>query len=107
MGRGNFYLCLCTAPNRDSARKIAEGLVRGKLAACVNIIPGINSIYFWEGKVHDDSEVYLFIKTKESALERVIEYIKGNHPYKLPEIIFFKMEEGLEDYFRWIEENVE
>ncbi|XP_065865814.1 protein CutA, chloroplastic-like isoform X2 [Euphorbia lathyris] len=68
-----------TVPNRDAGKKLAESIVKEKLAACVNIVPGIESVYEWEGKIQRDSEELLIIKTRQSLLEAVIEHSTGNN----------------------------
>ncbi|TGZ66537.1 hypothetical protein CRM22_005262 [Opisthorchis felineus] len=91
-----------TCPNETVANKIASLLVTSKLAACVNIIPSIQSIYTWNGKVEKDSELLLLIKTQTSLMERVIETVKSNHPYECPEVIATEIKSGYPGYLQWI-----
>lgn len=97
-----YKLVLVTAPERVSA-KIAEELVKKKVAACVNILP-IRSIYSWKGKIEDDKENLLIIKTKKPRIEQLKEIIKEIHPYEVPECIVLPIEDGLPDYLKWIDE---
>jgi len=93
-----------TASSDEEARKIATALVDEKLVACVNIIPKIHSIYWWEGKVCQDDEVMLISKSKQSLFPAIIERVQSLHSYKVPEIISFPISEGLPEYLNWIEE---
>jgi len=99
-----YVVILITCPDRDSGRKIAFGLVENRLAACVNIISGLNSIYYWQGKIEDDSEALLIVKTQGSLFEEVEKFVKENHPYTVPEIIALPVVKGSEDYLKWIKE---
>ncbi len=94
-----------TAPELQTAKKLAVGLVKKRLAACVNIIPGIQSIYRWQGRIHDDPEFLLVIKTRASAFKKLAEFIKKNHPAKVPEIISVPIMEGTPDYMAWLADN--
>ncbi len=101
-----LQLVLCTVPDRDSAERIAETLVAEQLAACINIIPGISSVYRWKGKLEKDEELLLFIKTSQGAYHALEQRIRALHPYELPEIIAVPIQTGQEDYTRWIESNI-
>lgn len=91
-----------TVPNIETADKISMELVVRHLAACVNIISGIKSIYMWEGKVCNDSEVLLIIKTSSSNVDNIKEYVSSVHPYELPEIIFTEIDAGSQSYIEWL-----
>ncbi|KAM5575470.1 protein CutA, chloroplastic [Rosa sericea] len=91
-----------TVPNKEVGKKLAESLVREKLAACVNIVPGIQSIYQWEGEVQTDSEELLIIKTRQSLFEALTEHVKTNHPYDVPEVIALPINAGSLNYLEWI-----
>ena len=95
-------LIIVTCPVSES-EKIAEEILKSKLAACVNIIPGISSIYWWEGKINKDEESILFIKTTSVLTDNLINKIKEIHSYKVPEIIVLDLIKGNKDYFDWIE----
>lgn len=92
----------CTVPNDFSANLIASTLVDENLAACVNIVPSITSIYKWEGSVQTDSELLLIIKTQQSKFNDVEKRIKELHENSIPEIIAVPIIKGSEEYQNWI-----
>ena len=92
----------CTVPNEFNANLIASALVEEKLAACVNILPALTSVYKWEGIVQTDNELLLTIKTREELFSKVEEKIKSLHEYTLPEIIAVPIINGSNDYMDWI-----
>lgn len=96
-------LVYITTKDRDEAKKIGFELVSNRLAAGVNIIDKIESIYWWEGKVQNGSESLLVAKTKESAVPALIEKVKSLHSYKTPCIVSLPITEGNPDFLRWIE----
>jgi len=91
-----------TASGEDEARRIASALVEERLAACVNIAPHIRSIYRWEGKVCDDPESLLIVKTGEDKLGALIERAAQLHSYDTPEVIAVPVTEGFKGYLDWI-----
>jgi len=95
----------CTTP-LDLAESLAEGLVESRVAACVNILPAVRSIYRWKGAVEKDDESLLLIKTTADGVPAVLEYIRAHHPYDVPEAIALKIQEGLPDYLAWLEAQV-
>ncbi len=97
---------LTTSGNRAEAERIATALVEAQIAACVNVVGPIRSIYRWEGKVQNTEEFLLIVKTWEDAYERVEEAIKELHSYDLPECIALRVEKGSEQYLEWIENSV-
>lgn len=97
-------LVLCTAPDPGVAATLARGLVDAKLAACVNVVPGLRSFYVWKGDVHDEPEVQLLIKTRRARFEALSEWLADNHPYEVPEIIALPIEAGAKSYLGWMEE---
>ena len=76
-----------TIDTMENASRLAGGLVQARLAACVNIIPGVRSVYMWEGQVHDDAELLLMVKTKTGLVPNLTQWVKENHPYDCPEVI--------------------
>jgi len=100
-------IVLTTTGSQEEARKIARTLVERRLAACVNIIPQVESVYRWQGKVEDAHEWLLLIKTTTAAFERVRDAIRELHSYDLPECISFSVENGSSAYLDWISESVE
>ena len=93
---------LSTTSGAEQARKIAAGLVESRLAACVNIVPLIQSIYHWKGKIVQDEEAMLFVKTRRALFEKVKAAIRELHSYKLPEILAFDIKKGEEGFLHWI-----
>jgi len=101
-----FSMAFVTAPNHEIAKSLASGLVSGKLAACVNILPGVTSVYEWEGKVNEDPEVLMMIKTRTSRIPELTQYVQKNHPYDVPEVITTSIEGGSAAYLSWLREMV-
>ena len=97
---------LCTCPDEETASRLATGLVEAQLAACVNILPGIRSIYRWQGTLSDDSEVLMVIKSLASRFEEVEAWLLEHHPYDVPEVLALPVERGSTDYLAWIEASV-
>jgi periplasmic divalent cation tolerance protein len=96
-------MVMVTAPDRDVARMIAASLVEKRMAACVNILPGLESMYRWEGKIQNDQEIQLIIKTHLGQLEsNIIPLIQELHPYDLPEIVATQIIGGSKSYLEWI-----
>ena len=106
-GSCDILLVMITVPERATAERIAEELVRRRLAACVNIVSELKSIYRWEGKLNRDPELLLLVKTTDKALQRLKECIVQLHPYKLPEIIAVRVQDGLEAYLDWVRSEVD
>jgi len=104
MDNKSAIIIFITASSEEEAKKVATALVNEKLVACVNIIPKIHSIYWWEDKVCQDDEVMLISKSKQSLFPAIMDRVKSLHSYKVPEIISFPISEGLPEYLNWIEE---
>jgi periplasmic divalent cation tolerance protein len=100
------YLVLVTTPNRRTSEKISKGLVDSRLAACVNILPGVQSRYRWKGKVETGSEELLLIKTNAARLSRLTQWVEENHPYEVCEVLALRVEKGSENYLAWIEKSL-
>jgi periplasmic divalent cation tolerance protein len=100
------YLIACTCPDDSTARRLAEGLVEQNLAACVNMIPQLTSIYRWQGRVDSATEVLLLIKTTRARYSAVEAALTVGHPYDVPEIIALSIEQGLPAYLDWINQSV-
>lgn len=95
-------IILCSCPDQKTAEEIATHLVKGKLAACVNIIAGVTSIYEWQGQIEKSQEQQLLIKSHSAKYAEIEDKIKKLHPYELPEIIAVPIERGLPEYLQWI-----
>ena len=91
-----------TAPDAETAAKIARALVEERLIACANIVPGVRLIYRWEGKVADDAEVLLVLKTRASRCEALAARVKALHPYALPEVVALPVVDGSQAYLDWV-----
>lgn len=99
----DYILVLITVPSLETGKKIAETLVSQRLAACVNILPHIRSLYVWEGKLCDDEEALLICKTRSSMFEeRFLPTVTLLHPYEVPEIIAVPITRGLPAYLEWV-----
>ncbi|MHA2390934.1 MAG: divalent-cation tolerance protein CutA [Promethearchaeota archaeon] len=96
------FLFLSTVSDIEEGKKIAKSLIESRLAACVNIIKNVFSIYRWKGEIEEDNEHLLLIKTTEVKSESVIQKINEIHSYETPECIGFKIEKGSEKYLNWI-----
>lgn len=94
-------LVLVTAPP-DRAHELARLLVEQEVAACVNVVPGLRSIYRWKGAVQDDPESLLVIKTRLEAVDLLAEVVQGEHPYDVPEFLVFTPSDGSEDWLSWL-----
>jgi periplasmic divalent cation tolerance protein len=99
-------IVLTTAGSQEEAKKIAQALVERKLAACVNVVGPIDSVYRWKNQVESAAEFLLIIKTTADAFERVSGAIRELHSYELPECVAIGVESGSSEYLNWISENV-
>lgn len=95
-------LCLSTCPDAETAGRIARALVEERLAACVNRLPGVHSTYRWQGKVIDDSEVLLVIKTIPERFDALRDRLLELHPYEVPELVALEVVDGHPAYLDWI-----
>jgi len=95
-------LILCTCPDAESAGHIARVLVEERLAACVNRVPGLTSVYRWQGEIHEDNEVLLLIKTRRELFELLRARIIELHPYDVPEVIALEITAGHTPYLEWL-----
>ena len=100
------YLAITTLPNLAEAKKLARALVEEKLVACVNILPGATSLYWWEGKIQEEGECLLLMKTYQTKLAALKTTLPQKHPYSCPELVFLPIDEGHPPYLQWIEESV-
>ncbi len=103
------HLVLVTIPAQTdngipSSRNLVQTLVTERLAACVNRVSGVLSTYLWEGELHEDDEDLLLIKTSQPQLEKLIHRIQELHPYDIPEILVFNIDDGLPAYLEWVGE---
>jgi periplasmic divalent cation tolerance protein len=102
MNQDDCIVVLVTVPDHNIARKVSKAVLTARLAACVNVLPGIQSMYWWEGKIADEQEVLLLIKTTEARFESLSQTIRSAHPYEVPEIVAVPVVRGLPQYIEWI-----
>lgn len=95
-------IILCTVPNEESARQIAQTLVEEHLAACVSIVPGLRSIYRWQGHICDDPELLLLIKTRQERFARILRRLQEIHPYEVPEVQALAVSESAPSFREWL-----
>lgn len=93
---------LITAPNEDTAEKVAKALVEERLAACVNVLPGVRSIYRWQGRVEDERELLLVVKTATDRMTRLMQRVQEIHPYACPEVLALPVDAGTPAYLDWV-----
>jgi len=104
MPQDQYLMVLCTFPNAEEARQIGTQLVELQVAACVNLIPQIESIYRWEGEIKRESEVLALIKTTVNNFRELEARIQELHPYETPEVIAVPIDRGSTAYLSWISE---
>jgi len=97
-----FSMVYVTVPSIAVAERLARGLIQHKLAACVNIVPGVQSIYEWQGKVQSDSELLLIIKTRSVLVSQLTEWVRREHPYTVCEVVSITLSSGNAPYLHWI-----
>lgn len=102
----NYILVLCTCPSEDNANHLAHILVESGVAACCNIVPGLQSVFRWQHEIESSEEALLLIKSTGQAFSQLEHTLKAHHPYELPEIIAVPIVAGSPEYLGWINENV-
>ena len=100
-----YVVVLSTTPNVNEAERLGKEMVEKGLVACVNIIPQIRSIYKWKEKLHNEEEMLLVMKSRKDRTEEIIDYIRKNHSYEIPEIVSLPITSGSEKYLAWIDQN--
>ena len=101
-----YIVVLITAKDKKEAEKIARSLLEAKLIACANIVEGVQSLFWWQGKIDSSKEVYLVLKTKKILFKKVLNQVKSLHSYQTPEIIALPIVAGSDDYLGWITSSV-
>lgn len=101
-----FQIVFVTAPNRAVARKLARAALQAKLAACANLVPGLESHYWWRGKIESGAEVLIIFKTVKKNLARLQKLIIDNHPYDTPEFVVVPLAGGSRRYLDWLAASV-
>jgi periplasmic divalent cation tolerance protein len=100
-------LALSTCPDEATARTIAQALITERLATCVNRLAGVTSTYFWDGRLQEDAEILLIIKTTAARQSELASRLKALHPYELPELVVLPVTGGNEPYLQWVRSGVE
>lgn len=100
--RNHAVIILVTAPDAEAASSIGRALVEERLAACVNVIPGLRSIFRWEGAVQEETEVLMLVKARRADVEAISARVRELHPYEVPEVIAAEIAAGLDAYLEWI-----
>jgi len=100
-----ILLALSTFPDAEIARRISNQLVSERLAACANILPSVESIYRWQGKIESANETLVFFKVSDDRQSAFQDKLRSVHPYDVPEIIFLPVASGLPEYVQWVKEN--
>lgn len=95
-------VCFCTCPDPDVATRLARALVAARHAACVNVLPGLTSVYRWQGEVEQGAETLLVIKTTRGAYPALQAALRDQHPYELPELVAVPVVSGLPEYLTWL-----
>lgn len=98
-----YQIIFCTCPDKTSAELIARHLVEKELAACINILPSVTSIYRWQDNIETAEEHLLLIKSRQNRYPELEQQLRSLHPYEVPEIIAASIENGLPDYLTWID----
>lgn len=98
-----YILVLSTIDDEKRAKEISKMVVESKLAACVNIVPNITSIYSWQNKIVEDSEYLMIMKTKSGLFSDLKDFIVKHHPYEVPEVVSLDIYQGLDKYLNWID----
>lgn len=101
-----FGVVLITCPT-GKAELIARSILEKRAAACVNIVPKVHSLYWWEGKIRSDEEALLIAKTRLDKLEELKKHVREAHPYTIPEIIALPIVTGLREYLDWVDREIE
>jgi periplasmic divalent cation tolerance protein len=97
-----YFIALTTLPAGFDTDSLARHLVEARLAACVQIVPGVRSVYWWDGKIQQDVEQQFIMKTTRDALDTLWAALRARHPYEVPEFVVLPIEQGSPDYLAWI-----
>lgn len=101
-----YTVIFVTTKNKTEARKIAQRLLKERLAACINIVGGMESLFWWQGNIDKAQEALMIIKTKRKLFEKIVSKVKLWHSYQNPEIIALPIQAGSWNYLKWIDENL-
>ena len=107
MAPASTFVVLVTAPIGRASRTLADEMVRRRVAACVNIVPRVRSVYRWNGKVETAPECLLVMKTRRGRVKALIQAVRALHPYKIPEVLALPVQDGFEPYLKWVRAETE
>lgn len=102
MNMSDAVVVLCTAPDEATAQDLAAKVLAEKLAACVTILPGATSLYYWESKLEQEYEVQMLLKSRVSLQQALLDCLKSHHPYQTPELLVLPVSHGDNDYLSWL-----
>lgn len=102
-----MIVVLTTVPEIQESEELAKSIVESKLAACVQVVPKIKSYYFWEGKVQNEDEYLLLIKTLSSNFQKLAEFIRSHHSYEVPEVVALEASDVSDSYLSWMTDYLE
>ncbi|MEN6330070.1 MAG: divalent-cation tolerance protein CutA [Methanobacteriaceae archaeon] len=102
-----YSLIYITTSGEEESKEIARALLEERIVACANIIPSVKSFYWWEGEIEEDTESILILKTRRDRLETIIRRVKDIHSYDLPCILEISIQNGSEDYLKWLEDSLQ
>lgn len=105
-GPGDIRVALITAPDRESAERLVRALLAERIIACGNIVPGLTSLYWWEGVVECSTEVQIIVKTTAAMVPHLLDRVPDLHPYEVPEVLVLPVDEGHGPYLSWVRESV-
>ena len=101
-----YCVVLVTAPKLTVARKLARGILKNRLAACANLVPGVESHYWWKGKICRGAEILMVMKTSRTKLKVLEKFVIAEHPYDTPEFVVLPIDSGSRRYLKWVEESM-
>ena len=100
-------LAYITAKDKEEAEALSQGILEKRLAACTNILPGMRSQYWWEGKIESADEAVLLVKTLENKKDDLLAHVRKHHSYSVPCVVFLKVDGGNPDYLKWLSDEVQ
>ncbi|XP_007258163.3 protein CutA homolog [Astyanax mexicanus] len=103
---GHHSMLLINCPTEQTAKDIGRHIMEKRMAACVNILPRTSTMYYWKGQIQDASEILLLVRTRTSLIQKLTEYVIALHPYEIPEIISFPIEDGSMSYLKWMDDAI-
>ncbi|KAL0965258.1 hypothetical protein UPYG_G00278930 [Umbra pygmaea] len=103
---GHHSVLLINCPNEQVAKDIGRAIMDRRMAASVNVLPKASTMYYWKGEIHESTEILMLVKTRTSKIQRLTDYVKSIHPYDIPEVLSFPVEDGILSFMKWMDEAV-